>query len=707
MVINTVNGTVERCPSCQGFFAPWDMLAKFSENPDAFLASLVEIQPQLFPTGRICPHCLGRLSQGRLPNQDVIISLCVSCKLIWTSPADLESFDPLMAQAVRTQIQTPGVSAGRRIRRKSMEPPPDAPVEENYFPGYPKQPPPEIPPFDPVPPAFDRRRPVAPPSQDLEKELREGWLKREAELSKRHAEELQKARETLDQTLREKLTASEMEQAQRLSSLQKNIADLEKGRAEQQSHLDDLKARMEATFHEKFSAVKSEYADFVGTLQKYIESLEKTKLGQENDIRELKNRLEMLEKQRIAQPPKDVPAQIKPEIKEPPVPTPTPPPVKTSLPVGRLPTPATTPAEPPMIPPTPAPAPAPVPVPVPIPKPVITAPKPAPVIKPALLANVMAQVKTFFASRPKKTAAPKPVPAPAPLPKPAPIEKKPILAEKKPAEVEEKPKPAEEIKPEPVAKPKRKSFFEELKSAWQPLPKKPSLPADKPALPVKEQPPVPTPMPKPALVAAKPIPVQVPAVVPKETTPKKKVAWLDRVIVWMPRIVPVIVFLIDGAIDEDWGQAFLWAAGAWGICAMIRMWRTYSSAFQETTLTQLEALPETSLKGGVPVRMKGRLIIQEPGSKKLQFKDATGLIALNILSPIDILPRLFGLISSGQYPQDEFELTGWYRRDKTPFIEVAQARHEKMIRKSFVKPLRWASAAVALFFAILLLFVIE
>src|ERR1700730_16066426 len=123
VVISTVTGTVERCPSCMGFFIPWDMLAHFSEDPVGFSSVLNQGLPFLFPTGRICSHCYGRLSQGRLPGHEAIVLLCVTCKLMWTDPANLESFDPLMAQALESQLETPSVPATRKSQPNPVPPP--------------------------------------------------------------------------------------------------------------------------------------------------------------------------------------------------------------------------------------------------------------------------------------------------------------------------------------------------------------------------------------------------------------------------------------------------------------------------------------------------------------------------------------------------------------------------------------------------------
>ena len=161
----------------------------------------------------------------------MIVSLCVACKLIWTIPADLESLDPLMAQALRAQIEKPSVPTARKVRPK--------PVQSGSFQGF----------FNPEAaqnPGFESFPELIPSTsaadlekhkQALEKELRESWGKREDELMRRHAEEIKKAHAALDQTLRQKLSATEAEQTQRLASLQKNIADLEKGRTDQETRL--------------------------------------------------------------------------------------------------------------------------------------------------------------------------------------------------------------------------------------------------------------------------------------------------------------------------------------------------------------------------------------------------------------------------------------------------------------------------------------
>src|SRR6476620_5809734 len=100
------------------------MLAHFSEDAEGFLAALNQTRSFLFPTGRVCPQCLGRLSQGRLPEQDGILTLCFPCQRIWTDIIELEQWDNRLAWAVRTQIEKPGVPVSMDAAPKEPEPMP-------------------------------------------------------------------------------------------------------------------------------------------------------------------------------------------------------------------------------------------------------------------------------------------------------------------------------------------------------------------------------------------------------------------------------------------------------------------------------------------------------------------------------------------------------------------------------------------------------
>jgi signal transduction histidine kinase/chromosome segregation ATPase len=111
--------------------------------------------------------------------------------------------------------------------------------------------------------------------QNLEKDLRETWGKREEELALRHAQEIQKAQETLAQTLRDKLTAAAEEYRKHLETLQLQLADVDKKRILQETELKALLDRtllVEKERAQLSEALKTQEASF----RKQLEEKEKS-----------------------------------------------------------------------------------------------------------------------------------------------------------------------------------------------------------------------------------------------------------------------------------------------------------------------------------------------------------------------------------------------------------------------------------------------
>jgi heat shock protein HtpX len=76
----------------------------------------------------------------------------------------------------------------------------------------------------------------------------------------------------------------------------------------------------------------------------------------------------------------------------------------------------------------------------------------------------------------------------------------------------------------------------------------------------------------------------------------------------------------------------------------------------------------------VPCRIKGKIIGRGvPGliwSEDFVLQDDTGIIFLDYRQPLGIWNFFFGLLREKQYQGEEVEITGWYRRSPTPYIEI-------------------------------------
>ncbi len=190
-------------------------------------------------------------------------------------------------------------------------------------------------------------------------------------------------------------------------------------------------------------------------------------------------------------------------------------------------------------------------------------------------------------------------------------------------------------------------------------------------VPVVEQvkpvePPKPIEPPKP--VAKKP----APAPKPKKVKPPKDP--IDHLTVWPPWVLAGLGVACSAFRDFGFeaGPAVLWGIVGWSIGTMIRLTRLYRS----------------------PVTLAGQIVLadeQKPkGEVILKLEDKT--ILLNRLGMWDLIPRLFGLSNPRQLIKGDVTLKGWYRGILMPSFEVDEIRAEKVIRKSMVKTLRWASA---------------
>ena len=225
--------------------------------------------------------------------------------------------------------------------------------------------------------------------------------------------------------------------------------------------------------------------------------------------------------------------------------------------------------------------------------------------------------------------------------------------------------------------------------------------------------PVPAPAPAPekatpSVVAPSPSaekPVR-PAPKPAQPEVKKEVDWMGRAALWTPRVLPWAVYVLIGGMEEEWGAALTGAIALWSSSSMWRLWWMYpSKPFKEFTVQELAAATDVLIRRGLPVQLKGRLAAEGSRPGPLNFEDPTGTIALNRLGPLELLPRVLGLTSPGQYPKGDFTVKGWYRKAKTPFIEVVEARDDKSPRKSLVNGARWLFAAAVLGLSILLFLV--
>jgi hypothetical protein len=711
--ITTPLGTVHLCRSCPGIFVPWAMLASFSPDKAAFQKAIDEAQSFRLPTSRVCPQCSAFLEQGRVQEAFVILNLCMKCQSLWTDLETLEGLDLLLANGFQAHLKDPFAPVNPPTLSTTPQttgaglPPADLLAPG----GLPAAPDPEF---------GARLTNLQQQYEALEQRLQDEWGKREAELAKRYAADIQKTQEEFRAALQEQLQAAEQESEKRLKTLHDRIEELEK---------------IKKTVSSSQTSSTSSHAESdtrMKMLQNHITELEKRRLKQEAEIIRLHERMEALGQTSSLPPVSPPPAE--PVVK---VPQPQP---RRSLPPHAM-----------EVPPAEVWWPSEVPRPIEVPK---------------------RSEETRAAEPPKPIEPPKPAEAKIPVETPKPATKTPVDLPKPIVPTADAPKPAEVSKPKEMVKPAqepaaakspKKSFWapiwEMFKAGWAPAASKPSTPgkpaqgpapvptpapvsASAPVSPAAPPPFVQPPVSKPASTSmpaaapqqaatpvkppvqkppvATPPPVVIPTVPPPSVQPPvvrpvpapaaaagsvQKTSWSTRAFLWSPRVVPPIIFLIVKAasFDGSVGYALAWAVIVGCVVYGVRLkWLTPSKTFSETTVAGVLGLSREQLQRGVPVLLKGRLA--EGSSKTLHFEDASGVMPINQWGKLDWLSRIFGLSNAGQFPPGEFTLKGWARRPDRPFIDTVDVRNEKMTRTSLVQPLRWMGLVFVLLFALAFLF---
>lgn len=341
--------------------------------------------------------------------------------------------------------------------------------------------------------------------------------------------------------------------------------------------------------------------------------------------------------------------------------------------------------------------------------------------------GTIAQFFALFKPLPKP---PKAVPPPvktaseAPVPLPTPVQATPFEPEKPPMP-DLKPKP--EAKPEPVAPPlapaltvkkaekPRGSAISQFFALFKPLPKK-EKPKEQPATKAAETQPEPAPpfsvpetnavLKTPSLSMGEGGDGGVPPNLPTSILPHKGggSSWKGRLVVWFPRLAPVVLILIVGlAGDDEWGTACVVGVASWAVIRLIYLALMYPfKGFVPATAADLVSDVRPRLKGK-PVQLKGRLEIRAGGV--VSFVDGTGDIPLDRFAFWEFAARLLAVANLGQYAkEDEVTIQGWYRSSASPFVEVNDIRTPKAARKSMVRWMRWGMALLTLIVFCLILF---
>jgi Zn-dependent protease with chaperone function len=148
---------------------------------------------------------------------------------------------------------------------------------------------------------------------------------------------------------------------------------------------------------------------------------------------------------------------------------------------------------------------------------------------------------------------------------------------------------------------------------------------------------------------------------------------LDFLIVLLP-VVTVVLSAVLFFVKQD--VMFLkLGVSLLGGTYILRTFFSYNfKFFPEMKISSLLKKVKVSGVRGVPCRIKGKIIGRGvPGliwSEDFVLQDDTGIIFLDYRQPLGIWNFLFGLLRAKRYQGEEVEITGWYRRSPTPYIEI-------------------------------------
>lgn len=163
---------------------------------------------------------------------------------------------------------------------------------------------------------------------------------------------------------------------------------------------------------------------------------------------------------------------------------------------------------------------------------------------------------------------------------------------------------------------------------------------------------------------------------------------------------PLAVVLASGTTVS--GMLIAGAAlAAFGAAYTLKLRFTYRSRyFPEMSIAALLNFIRVSEVRPVPCTLRGIIIGRGvPGliiSNDFVMQDRSGIIFLDYRQPLAILEWLFGLLRSKEYAGREVVVTGWYRRNSAPFVELSTITMDGKTRRSWVPPLKRIFAAACL-----------
>ena len=133
---------------------------------------------------------------------------------------------------------------------------------------------------------------------------------------------------------------------------------------------------------------------------------------------------------------------------------------------------------------------------------------------------------------------------------------------------------------------------------------------------------------------------------------------------------------------------------------------TYNKVNVEDLLGEVKVSNITS----VPCTLEGFIIGRgNPGcifNEDFVIKDETGIIFLDYNQPLTIVNKIFALFKSQEYFDKKVKITGWYRRNPVPFVEIKTMEVDGKVKKIWTYPLSKTLFYILFIVNIIIFFVI-
>ncbi len=113
--------------------------------------------------------------------------------------------------------------------------------------------------------------------------------------------------------------------------------------------------------------------------------------------------------------------------------------------------------------------------------------------------------------------------------------------------------------------------------------------------------------------------------------------------------------------------------------------------YKDTTVSDLLGEVKVSQITSIPCVLEGTVIGRgNPGcifNEDFVIKDKTGIIFLDYNQPLNIVNKIFAIFKSKEYFDKTIKVTGWYRRNPVPYVEIKTMEVDGKVKKIWTYPL--------------------